>query len=297
MPDQTPAELMPPVKIRTVGIVSKPRSESAAAILPRLLEWLKNRSLGVVLDEQSALYLGAAGRATREEVAAKSDLVIVLGGDGTLLSAARASIGRNLPLLAVNLGGLGFLTAIPLDDLYPQLERALAGELKTEDRLMLHCELWRKDALVGSYEGLNDVALSKADIARIIDLEVYLDGSFVCVYKADGLILATPTGSTAYSLSAGGPIVLPTVHAFSMTPICPHTLTNRPAIVPDSSVVEILVRGEDSTYLTIDGQVGELLQAGDRVFCRKSQYTTRLLRPANLLFFDVLREKLKWGGR
>jgi len=283
--------------IRTVGIVSKPRSDSAPALIPGLRSWLKEHLITVFLDEQSSQYIDEPVTATREEVCAKSDLVIVLGGDGTLLSAARASIGRDLPLFAVNLGGLGFLTAISVDELYPQLECALRGELKSEERLMLHCELWRNGAVVASYEGLNDMVLSKTDIARIIDLEVNLDGNFVCVYKADGLIVATPTGSTAYSLSAGGPIVLPTVHAFSMTPICPHTLSNRPAIVPDSSVVEILVRGEGSTYLTIDGQIGELLKAGDRVFCRKSQFTTRLIRPANLQFFDVLREKLKWGGR
>jgi NAD+ kinase len=288
---------LPVDSIRSVGIVSKPRSESAAALVPQLAAWLKERSISPVLDEQSAEYAGEPQNHSRIEVADKSDLVVVLGGDGTLLSAARASMGRDIPLFAVNLGGLGFLTAISLDELYPQLERALHGELKTEQRLMLHCELWRKGAMVASYEGLNDMVLSKSELARIIDLEVYLDGNFVCVYKADGLIVATPTGSTAYSLSAGGPIVLPTVHALSMTPICPHTLTNRPAIVPDSSVIEILVRGEKSTYLTIDGQVGELLVTGDRVFCRKSQYTTRLIRPANVLFFDVLREKLKWGGR
>ena len=292
MPDQTVTK-----SIRAVGIVSKPRSDSAAALVPQLAAWLKDRSLTAVLDEQSSEYAGVPASASRIEVAEKSDLMVVLGGDGTLLSAARVSIGRDIPLFAVNLGGLGFLTAISVDELYPQLERALRGELKTEQRLMLHCELWRKGAMVASHEGLNDMVLSKTDIARVIDLEVHLDGNFVCVYKADGLIVATPTGSTAYSLSAGGPIVLPTVHAFSITPICPHTLTNRPAIVPDSSVVEIAVRGQESTYLTIDGQVGELLESGDRVFCRKSQFTTRLIRPANLLFFDVLREKLKWGGR
>jgi NAD+ kinase len=184
-----------------------------------------------------------------------------------------------------------------VEDLYPQLELALQGLLQTEQRLMLCAQIQRHGESVDSFEGLNDLVLAKTEIARIIDLEVYLDGNFVCVYKADGLIVSTPTGSTGYSLSAGGPIVLPTVHAFSITPICPHTLTNRPVIVPDSSVIEIGVRGEGSTYLTIDGQVGKLLHSGDRVVCRKSRYCTRLIRPADLLFFDVLREKLKWGGR
>ncbi len=287
----------PSTTVRTVGIISKPRSESAAALLPRLISWLKDRGVTVLLDELSASYTGAPEGLERTKVAGQSDLVVVLGGDGTLLSAARASIGHDVPVFAVNLGGLGFLTAIQVEDLYPQLELALRGALQTEPRLMLRAEIKRNDEIVATYDGLNDLVLAKTEIARIIDLEVYLDGNFVCVYKADGLILATPTGSTAYSLSAGGPIVLPTVHAFSMTPICPHTLTNRPVIVPDSSVIEIGVRGEGSTYLTIDGQVGKLLQSGDRVVCRKSQFCTRLIRPADLLFFDVLREKLKWGGR
>jgi NAD+ kinase len=290
MPDQS-------IQAKTVGIVSKPRSDSAAGLLPPLISWLKERRLTVLLDELSACYVGSSDGCDRVKVARESDLVVVLGGDGTLLSAARASIGHDVPLFAVNLGGLGFLTAIQVEELYPQLELALQGALHTEQRLMLYAEIRRHDETVAVYDGLNDLVMSKTEIARIIDLEVHLDGNFVCVYKADGLIIATPTGSTAYSLSAGGPIVLPSVHAFSMTPICPHTLTNRPVIVPDSSVIEIGVRGEGSTYLTIDGQVGKLLQGGDRVVCRKSQYCTRLIRPADLLFFDVLREKLQWGGR
>lgn len=290
MPDQS-------IRVKTVGIVSKPRSESAASLLPPLIAWLKQRELMVLLDEQSATYVGASDGLDRKKVARQSDLVVVLGGDGTLLSAARASIGHDVPLFAVNLGGLGFLTAIQVEDLYPQLELALRGALQTEQRLMLCAEIQRHGEIVDTFDGLNDLVLAKTEIARIIDLEVYLDGNFVCVYKADGLIVATPTGSTGYSLSAGGPIVLPTVHAFSITPICPHTLTNRPVIVPDSSIIEIRVRGEGSTYLTIDGQVGKLLQSGDRVVSRKSRYCTRLIRPADLLFFDVLREKLKWGGR
>lgn len=295
MPDQATPESS--AKVKTVGIISKPRSETAAAILPRLISWLKERSIGVLLDEMSAAYIGSSDGLDRPRLAHQSDLIVVLGGDGTLLSAARASIGHDVPLFAVNLGGLGFLTAIQVEDLYEQLALAVQGSLATEQRLMLRVEITRAGETIASYDGLNDLVLAKTEIARIIDLEVHLDRHFVCVYKADGLIIASPTGSTAYSLSAGGPIVMPTVHAFSITPICPHTLTNRPVIVPDSSVIEIGVPGEGSTYLTIDGQVGKLLQSGDRVVCRKSQFCTRLIRPADLLFFDVLREKLKWGGR
>jgi len=163
---------------------------------------------------------------------------------------------------------------------------------------MLHCELYRNDELLDAYEALNDIVLTKAELARMIDLEVQVDTHFVCVYKADGLIISTPTGSTAYSLSAGGPIVYPTVAALGVTPICPHMLSNRPIIVSDETVIQVINRGEDdSTYLTIDGQLGELLKRDDRVFCRRSENCVSLIRPQNLGFFDVLREKLKWGGR
>ena len=237
-----------------------------------------------------------ACRAT--EVAADADLVIVLGGDGTLLSAARAIDGREIPLFPVNLGGLGFLTAITVDELYPELERALRGEHRVGKRKLLHCELIRSERVVGQYEALNDVVITKSAIARIVDLDAHVDHMFVCRYKADGLIVATPTGSTAYSLSAGGPIIFPSVAAICMTPICPHMLTNRPVIVPDTSVIRIICQAEDdSAFLTIDGQIGEPLKKGDQIACRSSQHTLMLVRPPRMLFFDVLRQKLKWGER
>ncbi len=282
----------------TAGILSKPRSAEAARIIPELIVWLKERGVKTRLDEHTAAYLGPEEGIPRDEIAAGTQLLIVLGGDGTLLSAARAAGGRNIPIFAVNLGGLGFLTAIKTGELYPQLQRALRGELEIERRRMLQTELWREGKHIASYQGLNDMVLAKAEIARMIDLEVHVDDSFVCVYKADGLIVATPTGSTAYSLSAGGPIVFPSVAAFSITPICPHMLTNRPVIVPDGSVIQVTVLAADhATYLTIDGQVGELLKQGDRIVCRRSENSISLIQPPNLLFFDVLREKLKWGGR
>jgi NAD+ kinase len=227
-----------------------------------------------------------------------AQLIIVLGGDGTLLSAARAIGGRDIPLFAVNLGGLGFLTAITVDEIYPQLERALNGDFRISRRRMIHYEHRRGDKMLAAYEALNDVVLTKAEIARMIDLEIQIDEHFVCVYKADGLIIASPTGSTAYSLSAGGPIVYPTLAAVAITPICSHTLTNRPVIVPDEKVIHVINRGEDdTTYLTIDGQVGELLKCGDQVICRRSESCISLIRPPEKKFFDVLREKLKWGDR
>jgi NAD+ kinase len=284
--------------IRTVGILSKPHSPEAARIVPELIAWLREREIATRLDHETAAYAKSLAGLPRDEVPEGADLLIIFGGDGTLLSGARAVSGRNIPIFAVNLGGLGFLTAIQTEELYPQLERTLSGELPLESRRMLLTELWRGEKLVASYQGLNDMVLAKAEIARMIDLKVHVDNSFVCVYKADGLIVTTPTGSTAYSLSAGGPIVYPSVAALTITPICPHMLTNRPVIVPDSSVIQITVLGDDqTTYLTIDGQVGELLKKGDLVVCRRSEHSISLVRPAHLLFFDVLREKLKWGGR
>lgn len=286
------------VRIETVGIISKPRIDHAAPLVGGIVEWLAERGIKVRLDEESARYAGRAKSLPRDDVPRDVQLIVVLGGDGTLLSAARAIGGRDIPIFAINFGGLGFLTAITVDEVYSQLERALEGHLHIGRRRMLHCELWRGDELISSHDALNDAVLSKAEIARMIDLEVNVDGKLMCVYKADGLIVATPTGSTAYSLSAGGPIVYPSVFAFCITPICPHTLTNRPVILPDESVIEVVNRGDDSTtYLTIDGQVGELLKMGDRVVCRRSHNSISLIRPPDKLFFDVLREKLKWGSR
>jgi NAD+ kinase len=291
---------MPSAPIKTVGLIAKPRSERAAQLVPELLAWLASRHIKVTFDGEAGAYAGRPG-VSREAVAASSEMLIVLGGDGTLLSAARATIesttnGRDIPLFAVNLGGLGFLTAIKVDDLYSQLEAALRGDYLVAKRRMLHTELWRGDDKVAEHEALNDAVLTKTDIARMIDLEIYVDHYFVCVYKADGLIVSTPTGSTAYSLAAGGPILTPTVSALAITPICPHMLTNRPVIVPDDSDIQITVRGPGST-LTIDGQVGESLEPDDRVFCRRSEHCISLIHPPETAFFDVLREKLKWGDR
>jgi NAD+ kinase len=284
--------------IDTVGIISKPRSETAAHVVPDLIAWLDARSVRIRLDAESAGYAHRADSLAREQVAEVSGLVIVLGGDGTLLSAARAIGGGGTPIFAVNLGGLGFLTAITIEEMYTQLERALEGDFRTERRRMLHCELWRAGARMAAFDALNDVVLTKFEIARMIEMEVQVDGRFVCIYRADGLIVATPTGSTAYSLSAGGPIVYPSVAAIVVTPICPHTLTNRPVVLNDESVVEVVNLSEhDATYLTIDGQLGELLKRGDSVMCRRSEYATNLIQPPAIQFFDVLREKLKWGGR
>lgn len=284
--------------ISSVGIISKPGIPHASSILPDLMKWLRARGIEARYDPETAVYLGAPDGVPRSEVPENTQLVIVLGGDGTLLSAARAIGGRDIPLFAVNLGGLGFLTAITLGEIYHELERALRGEQRIAQRRMLDCDLVRGAARIASYEALNDVVISKSSIARIIDLETHVDSHYVCTYKADGLIVATPTGSTAYSLSAGGPIIFPSVETLCITPICPHMLTNRPVLVPDTSVIQIIsLAGDADAYLTIDGQVGQPLMHRDRILCRRSAHSISLIRPPKMLFFDVLREKLKWGER
>jgi NAD+ kinase len=283
--------------IRTVGIIAKPDVAQASKLMPDLLAWLKEHGIATRLDAVAAGYAGAEG-IDRDHVPDKCQLVIVLGGDGTLLSAARAIGGRDIPLFAVNLGGLGFLTAITIDELFPELERALRNEHRIAKRRMISCEVQRGGRVVSHYEALNDVVITKTQIARMIDLVCNVDTHLVCRYKADGLIIATPTGSTAYSLSAGGPIIFPTVGALCVTPICPHTLTNRPVIVSDESTVQIVnLAADDDGYLTIDGQVGQTLKTEDVVICRSSPNALHLIRPPRMKFFDVLRQKLKWGER
>jgi NAD+ kinase len=285
--------------INTVGICSKPNSAKAGAVVPPLVEWLHTRGMGIRADEQTAAYSKTAlAGIPRDDVADGCDLMIVLGGDGTLLSAARAIGRREIPLFPVNVGGLGFLTAISVGELFPELERAFSGEHRISRRTVLNTQVLRDGKVVANYESLNDAVLAKSSIARMIDIDTYVDDHFVCAYKADGLIIATPTGSTAYSLSAGGPIIYPSVPAICLTPICPHMLTNRPVLVPETSVIKCLSRGPDeSVYLTIDGQVGNPIREGDAVVCRSADYSLLLIRPPKLRFFDVLRQKLKWGER
>src|SRR5689334_8071688 len=266
--------------IKTVGIVSKPSSEPARQIVPELIEWFKQRNIQVRIDEQTALYAGTSDGLTREQLPEDCELIMVLGGDGTLLSAARALGRREIPLFPVNLGGLGFLTAITIEELYPELERAFRGEHRVAKRKLLNTEVVRQGEVVATFEALNDAVLTKASLARMIDLDAYVDDQFVCDYKADGLIICTPTGSTAYSLSAGGPIIFPSVPAICLTPICPHMLTNRPVLVPETSVIRVKSHGPDeSVFLTIDGQVGGPLREGDQVVCRSSHASLHLVRP------------------
>ena len=284
--------------IKTAGIISKPNSPAAAEIVPKLIEWLAAHSIAARIDEQTAAYAGGAAGLPREQVCDGCDLMVVLGGDGTLLSAARSIGRREVPLFPVNVGGLGFLTAITIDEIFPELDRALRGEHRVAKRKLMTTEVERGGKIIASYDALNDTVLTKSDLARMIDLDAHVDDQFVCRYKADGLIISTPTGSTAYSLSAGGPIIFPTVPTLCITPICPHMLTNRPVLVPETSVIRIISLGPDeSVYLTIDGQVGEPIRENDVVICRSSDHVLHLIRPPRMMFFDVLRQKLKWGER
>lgn len=283
---------------KTIGIISKPGVAAAFHLVPRIIEWLGEHGLQVRYDNETAAYAAGEQGLPREVVPEGADLVIVLGGDGTLLSAARAIGKREIPLFPVNLGGLGFLTAITMDEVFLELQHALEGEQRIGKRRLLRTEVVRGGNIVACYDALNDAVLSKASIARMIDLQAYVDEQFVANYKADGLIICTPTGSTAYSLAAGGPIIFPSVPAICMTPICPHMLTNRPVLLPETSVVRVISHGPDeSVYLTIDGQVGNPIQDGDTIMCRSSPYSLHLIRPPRMMFFDVLRQKLKWGER
>jgi NAD+ kinase len=285
--------------VRAVGIISRPRREDIAAVAPGLLSWLQERGVNVFLDRETAECAPSSCEVkAREEISALADLLIVLGGDGTLLAAARLLGERKVPILPVNLGGLGFLTSVTLDDLYPVLEQAIKGEARYSERVLLESRVMREGKPFHCARALNDAVLNKAALARIIDLELRVNDEFVTNYKADGLIVATPTGSTAYSLSAGGPIMYPIVSAFVITPICPHTLTNRPLVIPDSAKIEIgFAASQAPIYLTVDGQVGVELHANDVVALSAAPERLRLVRPQEKTYFSVLRDKLKWGER
>src|SRR5271156_18047 len=284
--------------IRSAGIICKPIPEMVASVVPPLLEWLHARKVETFIDSRTATTLAAGSALTREEMAGKVDLFIVLGGDGTLLAAARAVHGHKIPILAVNLGGLGFLTTVTLDELYPVLESVLEGKHRISERMMLDAEIIHYSKPAETQCALNDAVANKAALARMLDFDVAVDGNHVGRYRADGLIVATPTGSTAYSLAAGGPIINPALDAFVITPICPHMLTNRPLVVPDTSRVEIdFVEVSDPVFLTLDGQIGFQLEPKDRVVITKSKSKVQFVSPPRLTYYEILRSKLRWGER
>lgn len=283
---------------KTVGIVSKPDKPELAGVLPELLKWMGSHHYQVVIDRETAAYISGVETINREQLAGRSlSFLVVLGGDGTLLSASRAVAKAGIPVLGVNLGSLGFLTDVRLEDLYSTLEEIEAGKCEWEARSMVHCEVLRRNSRVARYDALNDIVVGKGTISRLNHCDVYIDGVFVSSYQADSLIISTPTGSTAYSLAAGGPILMPSVDALIVNPVSPHSFTHRSLVVPDTSKIELLVRtGQEEAYLSVDGQVGMPVYDGDRVQCCKSEHQVRLLRTHGT-FFDVLRAKLKWGQR
>ena len=283
---------------KTAAIISKPVKPELAGIVPDLLEWFRQHQYQVVVDLETAPYAAGVEVLSRDEMVSRPlNFVVVLGGDGTLLSAARSMATAGIPVLGVNLGSLGFLTEVRLEELYPTLQGIEDGRCNVETRSMVHCDVLRKESLVASYDALNDIVVGKGTVSRLNHCDVYIDGEFVSAYKADSLIVSTPTGSTAYSLAAGGPILMPSVNAFVVTPVAAHSLTLRPLVVPDTSKIELVVNtGDDEAYLSIDGQVGMPMHDGDRVACRKSERHVKLLR-IHGTFFDVLRAKLKWGQR
>jgi NAD+ kinase len=284
--------------IRSVGIVSKPRREEIGEVIPPLVKWLRDHGLEVFLDEETAARCAASAHAlSRGSIAERVELVIVLGGDGTILATSRALENREIPILPVNLGGLGFLTSVTLHEMYPLLEAVLAGDYQTSERMMLEADVIRNGRAVEKQNALNDAVVTQAALARMMDFTVTVDANEVGRYRADGLIVATPTGSTAYSLAAGGPIVEPHLDAFVITPICPHMLTNRPLVVPGSAVIEVGFPGEHALNLTLDGQVGFDLRSADRVVIRKSPNRVRLVRAPGKSYYDILRSKLRWAER
>jgi NAD+ kinase len=287
----------PPSSFQTIGIFTRPRRVDVSDIVRPLLAWLEARGIRALFDTETAESLRdpAAGR-SREELAADSDLILVLGGDGTLIAAAREAGPHGIPILPINLGSLGFLTSFTIDELYPALEDTLAGRLAASERVMLTASLFRDGQTVESMRVLNEAVITKGALARMIEVELSIDTDFVCRYRADGLIVATPTGSTAYSMSAGGPIVHPAVESIIVTPICPHTLSDRPLVVGDCCQVEMRLRGPaESVYLTLDGQKGVLMQSEDRVSISRAKERLKLIQPHRKSYYEILRSKLKWG--
>jgi len=288
--------------INRIGIVLKPHQPDALKTICELTRWLSERGIEVVggpeiererVEHQTGC---SVTEVASEQLAASVDLILVLGGDGTMIATARMIEDLEVPVLGVNYGGLGYLTEFRIEELYSALASILDGNYRLDKRVMLRTEHQRGDEIVNRNRVLNDVVINKSALARIIEIEAYLNDQFVNSFRADGLIVSTPTGSTAYNLSAGGPVIFPSMNAIVITPICPFTLSNRPIVVPDDAVIELRLKtDEEDVALTLDGQVGFPLRVGDRVVIQKSRTTFNLIQPSNRNYFDVLRDKLRWG--
>jgi len=284
--------------MKSAAIISKPAKPELATILPGLLDWFHKHGYKLYLDEETGQYIDGEEVVPRQQLGMRTpDFALVLGGDGTLLSAARAVAHEGVPILAVNLGSLGFLTEVPLNEMYATLDAVDAGLCPVEQRALLDCAAYRDHQQLAHHFALNDVVVNKSAISRLVDFDLLIDGAFVFSYKADGVIIATPTGSTAYSLAAGGPVLMPSVQSFVVTPVCPHALTHRPLVVRDNAQIELRIEtGAEEAFLSIDGQIGMPLRQGDRVLCQRASHSVKLMR-VRRTFFEVLRNKLKWGQR
>jgi NAD+ kinase len=290
--------------MKRIGIIAKQNKPEAVTITGRLVEWLQPKGVEVYIEEGIEKSLRPNLRAPflnpvkREEIPSHAEMIIVLGGDGTLLSVARLVGSHEVPILGVNLGGLGFLTEIRLEELYRVLERVIQGDFVTDERVVFHAAVIRRGERLAEFIVLNDAVINKGALARIIDLETTINGEYLTTFKSDGLIISTPTGSTAYNLSAGGPIVYPSLHCIIITPICPHTLTNRPIMIPDDVEVRAILKSkQQEVILTLDGQQGFVLEFGDVVEVKKAEGKILLIKSPYRHYFEVLREKLKWGER
>jgi NAD+ kinase len=286
------------LRLERVAIVAKLHAKEASSVVRSLSKWLVDRGIEPLLEASLAARRRGASGFTLDSLPKDVSLVVVLGGDGTLLSVARAMGAKQIPILGVNLGSLGFLTDVALQHLYETLESILSGEATIDSRMMLRAELLRKEESLASEVVLNDVVITKGAIARIIEVGVEIDQQFVAMVRADGLIVSTPTGSTAYSLAAGGPILHPNLDAMILTPICPHTLTHRPVVVSNEAKVELTLRGNsEEVYVTFDGQSSKPMQPGDVVRVRQSRHQVKLVSPPGKNYFQVLRHKLRWAER
>ncbi len=285
------------MKIRTIGVCLKPAQPQAAETVRELIKWLGDRGIETRVDAECAKLTDRSGEDTAA-LAAEVDLLVSLGGDGTLLAVARAAGSRRVPILGVNLGTLGFLTEVNVEEMLPALETVLAGKAEIVSRMRLEVEATRDGRELGRFMALNDAVITKTALSRMIDLETFAAGQDVATYHADGLIVSTPTGSTAYSLSAGGPLLLPGLEAIVLTPICPHSLTQRPLVLPVESEIEVVVRtrGGEAT-ITIDGQQGMDLLDGDRVSMRRSPHPVDIVASPLRTRFQILQAKLRWGER
>jgi NAD+ kinase len=286
-------------QIHKVAIFAKMNDPRCQGIASDLIQWLKVRERLPLVEPSLASLIGHPDLVTEEEIRDQAELVVVLGGDGTLISVARLFSGRDVPILGINLGSLGFLTEITVEELYPRLELCLQSTPRVSARMMLMVTLFREGKESETHHVLNDVVINKGALARIVDLETRINKQVLTTYKADGLIVATPTGSTGYSMSAGGPIIHPQMSCIVITPICPHTLTNRPIVVTDESIISVTITSsfDEKVYLTLDGQVGIELQEGDSVEVRKALNKTSLVMSRSRDYFELLRTKLKWGER